>query len=65
MANVKFFRGIRANYDYNKETGTGKHVNAVYFATDTLELLMNGQCYGQSLEWYEEEDSGDSSSSES
>ena len=64
MADIKFFRGERIKYDYNKETGTGKHANAVYFATDTLELLMNGQCYGQSLEWYEEEESEDPSSSD-
>lgn len=42
MANqVKFFRGIKANY---KSTST--HSNAIYFATDTQELLMNGVAYG-------------------
>lgn len=42
MANqVKFFRGVKANY-----LGTSTHANAVYFATDTQELLMNGVAYG-------------------
>lgn len=42
MANqVKFFRGIKTNY---KSTST--HLNAIYFATDTQELLMNGIAYG-------------------
>ena len=42
MANqVKFFRGIKANYK-----GTSTHSNAIYFATDTQELLMNGVAYG-------------------
>ena len=42
MANqVKFFRGAKANYK-----GTSTHANAVYFATDTQELLMNSVAYG-------------------
>lgn len=42
MANqVKFFRGNKANYK-----GTSTHSNAIYFATDTQELLMNGVAYG-------------------
>lgn len=43
MALVKFFRGSKANY----EAG-GKHLDAVYFAKDTKELLLNGVAYGLS-----------------
>lgn len=37
----KFYRGARARYD-----AASKHLDAIYFATDTKELLMNGVNYG-------------------
>lgn len=41
MANqVKFFRGQKSNYNVTK------HANAIYFASDTHELLMNNKAYG-------------------
>lgn len=43
MAQVKFFRGVKANYD-----SVVKHLNAIYFATDTQELLMGNKAYGMS-----------------
>jgi hypothetical protein len=40
---VKFFRGLKANY----AGGVGQaHHDGIYFATDTNELLMNGEAYG-------------------
>lgn len=44
MAQVKFYRGLKAKY-----VADGAHLNGVYFATDTKELLMNGQAYGLSV----------------
>lgn len=41
MATVKFFRGSKNSYDAAK-----KHLDAVYFAQDTSEILMNGKVYG-------------------
>lgn len=41
MANVKFYRGVRIKYD-----PTGTHLNGLYYATDTHEVLMNGVSYG-------------------
>ena len=41
MAKVKFFRGSKSSYD-----ATRKHLDAVYFAQDTSEILMNGKVYG-------------------
>ena len=38
---VKFFRGLKANY-----APSGAHADGIYFATDTKELLMNGNAYG-------------------
>ena len=46
---VKFFRGARANYNYNVTTGEGTHKDGLYFATDTKELLMNGAPYGDTI----------------
>lgn len=48
MANVKFYRGVRAKYDYVVDGGvaSGKHVDGLYYATDTHEVLMNGVSYG-------------------
>lgn len=37
----KFYRGAKARYD-----AASKHLDAIYFATDTKELLMNGVNYG-------------------
>lgn len=36
MAQVKFFRGLKSTYTSNPSN----YVNAIYFATDTRELLM-------------------------
>lgn len=41
MARVKFFRGSKNSYD-----AASKHLDAVYFAQDTSEILMNGKVYG-------------------
>ena len=38
---LKFYRGLKARYDE-----ASKHLDAIYFATDTKELLMNGVNYG-------------------
>ena len=38
---LKFYRGLKARYD-----AASKHLDAIYFATDTKELLMNGVNYG-------------------
>lgn len=37
---VNFYRGVSAGY--NKTT----HADGIYFATDTRQILMNGQAYG-------------------
>lgn len=42
---IKFFRGVRANYNYNTEN-PGNLLDALFFATDTGELLLNGKLYG-------------------
>lgn len=41
MAQVKFYRGLKSNYD-----AATTHLDGLYFATDTEELLLNGQVYG-------------------
>ena len=42
---IKFFRGLRASYTYT--TGNpGNLLDALFFATDTGELLLNGKLYG-------------------
>lgn len=41
MAQVKFFRGVFGNYKSGND-----HKDAVYFSTDTQELLLNGVAYG-------------------
>lgn len=38
---IKFFRGLKANY-----AASTTHKDGIYFATDTHELLMNGNAYG-------------------
>lgn len=45
---VKFFRGLRSKY-----VADPNHLNGIYFATDTGELLMNGLPYGTSI-FYED-----------
>lgn len=41
---IKFFRGLKSGYNY---PGTdNQFVDALYFATDTGEVLMNEKCYG-------------------
>ena len=42
---IKFFRGLRANYNYNTKN-PGNLLDALFFATDTGELLLNGKLYG-------------------
>ena len=42
---IKFFRGLRANYTYTTEN-PGDLLDALFFATDTGELLLNGKLYG-------------------
>ena len=48
MANVKFYRGLKAKYSYSVDGGTasGTHVDGLYYATDTHEIFMNGVSYG-------------------
>lgn len=43
MANVKFFRGLRANYEKNVGVDIS---NGIYFATDTQEIIVNEKSYG-------------------
>lgn len=43
MAQVKFFRGL-----FEKYVATEAHKDAIYFSTDTNELLLNGISYGVS-----------------
>ena len=40
MAQLKFYRGLKANY-----VPTTTHKDGVYFASDTNEILMNGNAY--------------------
>lgn len=44
MAQLKFYRGLKANY----VAGT-THKDGIYFATDTNEILMNGKAYTGAL----------------
>ena len=41
MAQIKFVRGIKNNYKAESD-----HLDAIFFATDTHELLVNGEVYG-------------------
>ena len=41
MAQIKFVRGIKNNYKAEAD-----HLDAIFFATDTHELLVNGEVYG-------------------
>lgn len=40
---IKFYRGPKVNYTY---TPDGKFKDAIFFATDTQELYLNGKIYG-------------------
>lgn len=40
MAQLKFYRGLKANY-----VAETTHKDGIYFATDTNEILMNGRAY--------------------
>lgn len=42
---IKFFRGLRSSYTYTAEN-PGNLLDALFFATDTGELLLNGKLYG-------------------
>lgn len=44
MANVKFYRGEKRGYDFLSNTD---RANAIYFATDTKEVIHNGIAYGR------------------
>lgn len=40
---IKFYRGLRASYSYQEE---GPLVDALFFATDTHEIILNNVAYG-------------------
>lgn len=40
---IKFYRGPKANYNY---TSDGQFKDAIFFATDTQELYLDGKLYG-------------------
>lgn len=44
MAQIKFYRGLREKYNATS------HLDGIYFATDTAEILLNGISYGLSEE---------------
>lgn len=44
MAQLKFYRGLKANY-----VADTTHKDGIYFATDTNEILMNGKAYTGAL----------------
>lgn len=44
MATLNFYRGKLE--DYKNQDNREKYTNAVYFATDTKEIWMNGGSYG-------------------
>ena len=47
MALIKFYRGLKSNYKYSVEEPQNlEHQDGLYFATDTKEILLNGQAYG-------------------
>lgn len=47
MAQVKFYRGKKEDYS------EVDHIDGVYFATDTEEVVMNGKEYGKDPDWNE------------
>ena len=42
MAQVKFYRSLKEKY--NEST----HLDGIYFATDTFEIIVNNKTYGSS-----------------
>lgn len=46
MAQIKFFRGTKANYDSNIAKNAAEVKNSIYFITDEHCIMMNGVQYG-------------------
>lgn len=46
MAQIKFFRGTKANYDSNVAKNAAEVKNSIYFITDEHCIMMNGVQYG-------------------
>ena len=46
MAQIKFFRGTKANYDSNLAKNSAEVKNSIYFITDKHCIMMNGNQYG-------------------
>ena len=46
MAQIKFFRGLKANYDSNLAKNAAEVKNSIYFITDKHCIMMNGVQYG-------------------
>ena len=46
MAQIKFFRGTKANYDSNLAKNSAEVKNSIYFITDKHCIMMNGAQYG-------------------
>lgn len=46
MAQIKFFRGTKANYTSNLEKNAAEVKNSIYFITDEHCIMMNGVQYG-------------------
>ena len=46
MAQIKFFRGTRANYDSNLAKNAAEVKNGIYFITDEHCIMMDGHQYG-------------------
>ena len=46
MAQIKFFRGLKANYDSNLSKNAAEVKNSIYFITDKHCIMMNGVQYG-------------------
>ena len=46
MAQIKFFRGLKANYDSNLAKNATEVKNSIYFITDKHCIMMNGVQYG-------------------
>lgn len=46
MAQIKFFRGTKANYDSNVAKNAAEVKNGIYFITDEHCIMMDGKQYG-------------------
>lgn len=46
MAQIKFFRGTKANYDSNIAKNAAEVKNGIYFITDEHRIMMDGKQYG-------------------